>query len=130
MNLSSWLVFYGLAHGAFFAIATNLAFGLITKYKQARALALKFTRITVALVAGVPFGTFLAASFSWLITFWITTLFGALSFLSVLFFVPAQITYVIPQHPIQQLSIIAQPKMLLAYFMTALNFDGPFITFT
>lgn len=120
----------GLAHGTFYAIATNIALQLVDKKEQGKALALMFSGVTVALVAGVPLGTFLASAYSWRVTFFVTTTLGALGFLSVLFFVPRQLQYVRPKHLFKQFSILLQPKMLLAYAMTVLSFGGPFIAYT
>ena len=120
----------GLAHGTFYAVATNVAMELVPKEKQARALALMFSGITVALVAGVPLGTFLASSFSWRVTFGVTTTLGILGFLSVLFFLPKEIPYVRPKHLLRQFSVLAKPKMLMAYGMTVLSFGGPFVAYT
>lgn len=120
----------GLAHGTFFAISTNVAMQLVPKEKQATAIALMFSGLTVALVTGVPLGTFLASSFSWRVTFYVTTLFGAIGCLSILFFVPGHIRYDRPKHLFKQYSILAQPKMLMAYAMTVLSWGGPFIAYT
>ncbi len=120
----------GLAHGIFYAISSNVAVQFVAKEKQATALALMFSGITVALVAGVPLGTFLATSFSWRVAFYCTTLCGALGFLSILFFVPSQIPYVRPNHLLKQFSILLQPKMLMAYAMTVISFGGPFVAYT
>ncbi len=120
----------GLAHGTFYATATNVAIQLVEKKKQATALALMFSGVTVALVAGVPLGTFLASAFSWRVTFYVTTALGALGFLALLFFLPAHLQYAKPKHIFKQFSILLQPKMLMAYAMTVLSFGGPFIAYT
>ncbi len=120
----------GLAHGTFYAIATNVAVQFVSRDKQATALALMFSGITVALVAGVPLGTFLASIFSWRVAFYATTFLGAVGFLAIFFFVPAQIHYVRPKHLLKQYSILIHPKMLMAYGMTVLSFGGPFLAYT
>ena len=48
----------GLAHGVFFSIGSTIATGLVSKEKAASAIAIMFTGLTVALVTGVPLGTF------------------------------------------------------------------------
>lgn len=49
----------GLAHGVFFSIGSTIATGLVAKEKEASAIAIMFTGLTVALVTGVPLGTFI-----------------------------------------------------------------------
>ena len=44
----------GLAHGVFFSIGSTIATRLVPKEKEASAIALMFTGLTVALVTGVP----------------------------------------------------------------------------
>jgi predicted MFS family arabinose efflux permease len=60
----------------------------------------------------------------------VTTAFGVLGFLSVLFFVPAHIHYDRPKHLLKQYTILLQPKMLMAYAITVLSFGGPFVAYT
>ena len=56
-------VLTGLAHGVFFSIGSTLATSLVSKEKAASAIAIMFTGLTVALVTGVPLGTFIGQHF-------------------------------------------------------------------
>jgi DHA1 family inner membrane transport protein len=58
-----------LAHGAFFGIASIVASELAPPGKAVRAVALLFTGMTVANVAGVPLGTWIGQAAGWRITF-------------------------------------------------------------
>ncbi len=49
----------GLAHGVFFSIGAIIATAVVPKEKAASAIAIMFTGLTVALVTGVPLGTFI-----------------------------------------------------------------------
>ena len=53
------------AHGAFFGVGSVVATSLVPKEKQASAIALMFTGLTVANVLGVPFGTWLGQIYGW-----------------------------------------------------------------
>ena len=53
----------GLAHGVFFSIGSTIATSLVAKEKAASAIAIMFGGLTVALVTGVPFGTFIGPAF-------------------------------------------------------------------
>ena len=59
----------GLAHGVFFAIASTIATDLVEPEKESSAIALVFLGLTVALVTGVPLGTFIGQNFGWQSTF-------------------------------------------------------------
>ncbi|HEY0619437.1 MAG TPA: MFS transporter, partial [Kribbella sp.] len=58
-----------LAHGAFFGVGSVVAASLVPKAKQASAIALMFTGLTIANVLGVPGGTALGQHFGWRSTF-------------------------------------------------------------
>ncbi|MDN5681765.1 MAG: MFS transporter, partial [Ewingella sp.] len=66
----------GLAHGVFFSIGSTIATSLVSKEKAASAIALMFGGLTVALVTGVPLGTFIGQHFGWRETFLAVTLIG------------------------------------------------------
>ena len=55
----------GLAHGVFFSIGSTIATSLVPKEKAASAIAIMFGGLTVALVTGVPLGTFIGQHFGW-----------------------------------------------------------------
>jgi len=59
----------GLAHGVFFAIASTIATDLVPENKQSSAIAVVFLGLTVALVTGVPLGTWVGQAFGWQSTF-------------------------------------------------------------
>lgn len=52
-------VLTGLAHGVFFSIGSTIATGLVPREKAASAIATLFAGLTLALVTGVPLGTFI-----------------------------------------------------------------------
>lgn len=120
----------GIAHGVFFAISTKVAVQLVEKSKQASAIALMFSGLTIALVLGVPFGTFLADYVSWRTPFWVVTAAGALSFLGVAKWIPEKLEHRIPSSIWRQFSFLAHKSMLYSYALTVLSFGGPFIVYT
>jgi len=66
-------------HGAFFGIGSVVAASLVAEDRKARAVALMFTRLTLANVLGVPLGTAFGQAFGWRAPFWIVTLLGVAS---------------------------------------------------
>ena len=69
----------GLAHGIFFSIGTTVATSLVAKDKEASAIAVMFTGLTVALVSGVPLGTFIGQTLGWRATFLVVATLGGIS---------------------------------------------------
>ena len=120
----------GLAHGVFFSIGSTIATSLVPKEKAASAIAIMFTGLTVALVTGVPLGTFIGQHFGWRETFLAVSGLGVLAFVGSLVFVPASIRHTPPASLLQQLQVLRQPRLLLVYAMTAVGYGGSFIAFT
>lgn len=120
----------GLAHGVFFSIGSTIATSLVSKEKAASAIAIMFTGLTVALVTGVPLGTFIGQQFGWRETFLAVSLLGVIAFIGSLLFVPRNIQHSKPASIVQQLAVLKQPRLLLVYAMTAVGYGGTFIAFT
>lgn len=120
----------GLAHGVFFSIGSTIATGLVPKEKAASAIAIMFTGLTVALVTGVPLGTFIGQHFGWRETFLAVSALGVIAFIGSLLFVPAGIRHTPPASLAQQARVLAEPRLLLVYAKTAVGYGGSFIPFT
>jgi DHA1 family inner membrane transport protein len=120
----------GLAHGVFFSIGSTIATSLVPKEKAASAIAIMFTGLTVALVTGVPLGTFIGQHFGWRETFLAVSALGLIAFIGSLLFVPKNIQHSKPASLLQQMQVLAQPRLLLVYAMTAVGYGGSFIAFT
>ena len=120
----------GLAHGVFFSIGSTIATSLVPKDKAASAIAIMFTGLTVALVTGVPLGTFIGQHFGWRETFLAVSALGLVAFVGSLLYVPSTIRHSKPASLLQQVQVLGQPRLLLVYAMTAVGYGGSFIAFT
>ena len=78
----------GLPHGAFFGIGAVVAGRLAKPGKDAQAIAMMFTGLTVANVIGVPLGTWLGQNFNWGVSFLAVGVVGVLAVLSIKFWMP------------------------------------------
>ncbi|OUM03415.1 MFS transporter [Variovorax sp. JS1663] len=123
-------VLTGLAHGVFFSIGSTIATGLVPKEKAASAIAIMFTGLTVALVTGVPLGTFIGQHFGWRETFLAVSALGVIAFVGSWIFVPGNIRHTPPASLVQQAKVLAEPRLLLVYAKTAIGYGGSFIPFT
>ena len=120
----------GLAHGVFFSIGSTIATSLVPKEKAASAIAIMFTGLTVALVTGVPLGTFIGQHFGWRETFLAVAALGVLAIAGSAIFVPSTVQHNQPASLMQQVRVLAEPRLLLVYAMTAVGYGGSFIAFT
>lgn len=140
-NLVAWMapnyaslmaarVLTGLAHGVFFSIGSTIATGLVPKDKAASAIALMFSGLTVALVTGVPLGTFIGQHLGWQATFLAVSALGVIAFIGCAVLIPSTIASSKPASLLTQMTVLKKPRLLLVYAMTALGYGGSFIAFT
>lgn len=120
----------GLAHGVFFSIGSTIATGLVPKEKGASAIAIMFTGLTVALVTGVPLGTYIGQMFGWEATFLTVSILGLFAMIGSAWLVPNNLKQAKPTKLSQQLSVLTHPRLLLVYAITAIGYGGTFIAFT
>ncbi|WOA54519.1 MFS transporter [Dickeya solani] len=140
-NLLAWLapnyatlvaarLLTGLAHGVFFSIGSTIATSLVPKEKAASAIAIMFGGLTVALVTGVPLGTFIGQHAGWRETFLAVSALGVISLLSSLLLVPNTIPGRAIASLKAQLQVLTHPRLLMIYAITALGYGGVFTAFT
>jgi len=140
-NLLAWMapsygslitarVLTGLAHGVFFSIGSTIATSLVPREKEASAIAIMFTGLTVALVTGVPLGTWIGQHFGWRATFMVVAALGLMALIGSALLVPKNLKQAPPATLAQQLSVLTQPRLLLVYAMTAVGYGGTFTAFT
>ncbi|MBF8466041.1 MFS transporter [Klebsiella oxytoca] len=120
----------GLAHGVFFSIGSTIATSLVAKEKAASAIAMMFGGLTVALVTGVPLGTFIGQHFGWRETFLAVSILGVIALMSSLILVPGNIPGRVRAGLRAQLKVLTHPRLLIIYAITALGYGGVFTAFT
>ncbi|RKF17997.1 MFS transporter [Alginatibacterium sediminis] len=140
-NLCAWLapdyntlvvarIITGLTHGVFFSIGSTIATGLVAKEKAASAIAIMFTGLTVALVTGVPLGTYIGQLFGWQTTFLIVAFLGFIALVGSFLWIPSNLKQSPSAKISAQLKVLTQPRLLLVYAITALGYGGTFTAFT
>ncbi len=120
----------GLAHGVFFSIGSMIATSLVSKDKEASAIAIMFTGLTVALVTGVPLGTWIGQHFGWRATFLVVSSLGIIALIGSAVLVPKNLKQSVPATFKEQLQVVTKPRLLLVYLMTILGYGGTFTAFT
>lgn len=120
----------GLAHGVFFAIASTIATNLVAREKEGSAIAMVFMGLTVALVTGVPLGTWIGQSFGWQSTFLGVVALGLIGLIASAVLVPSDLKQSIPPSLKAQAQVLTSPRLLLVYLITAIGYGGNFIAFT
>ncbi|GAB2649297.1 MFS transporter [Vibrio panuliri] len=123
-------VLTGLAHGVFFSIGSTIATGLVSKEKAASAIAIMFTGLTVALVTGVPIGTYIGQQYGWESTFLTVSVLGILALIGSAILIPSDLAQPPATKLTTQLKVLKQPRLLLVFAITALGYGGTFTAFT
>ncbi|MFB2649502.1 MFS transporter [Shewanella mangrovisoli] len=123
-------VITGLAHGVFFSIGSTIATGLVPKEKAASAIAIMFTGLTVALVTGVPLGTYIGQSFGWQSTFLAVALLGLIALIGSAFLVSNNLKQTRAASLLTQAKVLTEPRLLLVFAITAIGYGGTFVAFT
>ncbi|MDU0292373.1 MFS transporter [Saccharothrix longispora] len=117
-----------LCHGAFFGIGSVVAASLVRPERQAGAIALMFSGLTLANVLGVPLGAFIGQAHGWRATFWAVTALGVLGLVGVAALVPRQPR---PTGGLRgELAAFSRPLVWLSLLTTMLGFAGVFASFT
>ncbi|WP_428926625.1 MFS transporter [Marinibacterium sp. SX1] len=120
----------GLAHGVFFAIASTIATNLVDRSRESSAIALVFLGLTVALVTGVPLGTWIGQLFGWQSAFLGVVVLGVIGLVASALLVPSNLRQGAAPSLRAQARVLTSPRLLLVYLITAVGYGGNFIAFT
>ncbi len=118
-----------LCHGAFFGIGAVVAASLVAPSRQASAVALMFTGLTLANVLGVPLGTWFGQMFGWRATFWGVAIIGILAFIALIVSLPTNKEEK-PVHLASEVSALANGKLWLSLLMTVFFAAAMFALFS
>ncbi|AKG34327.1 MFS transporter [Paenibacillus durus] len=118
------------SHGVFFSIASTIAVQLVSPERKASAIALVFTGLTIAIVTGVPLGTFIGQAFDWRATFWAVALLGVIAIIASAILIPRNLKQAPPAKFSDMFRLITNGRLLLGFLITALGYGGTFVAFT
>lgn len=119
-----------VAHGVFFSVGTVVAAEMVPKNKKGSAVSFLLSGLTIATIFGVPFGTIIGQTFGWRWTFMVVALLGLIGFICLLIYLPKNIKMDPPPTLRDQLSLISNPRIILALMMTICGFGGTFVSYT
>ncbi|QRM44299.1 MFS transporter [Rhizobium sp. BG4] len=123
-------VLSAFAHGVFFSVGSTIAADLVPENRRASAIAMMFMGLTVAIVTGVPLGTFIGQTFGWRATFAAVAGLGVIAFAAIAVLLPSTLSKAEPATLRQQAGVLGSGRLLIVFAMTALGYGGTFVAFT
>jgi DHA1 family arabinose polymer transporter-like MFS transporter len=117
--------FAGLPHGAFFGVGSVVASRLADKGKQAQAIAVMFSGLTIANLAMVPVGTWIGHHLLWRYTFGLVAVIGLITLIAIKLWLP-----VLPANENAdaraELKLLKNPQAWMVILITAIGTGGLF----
>ncbi|WP_258179048.1 MFS transporter [Burkholderia multivorans] len=119
-----------VSHGVFFGLGTTVAMALVPTQKSGRAVAIMVSGLTVAMVTGVPGGTWLGDLMSWRLPFLVVAAMGALATIGLWRLLPALAAQRSAGTILSQLALLKDHTLMPLYAITALGMGATFAVFT
>ncbi|MEC0173743.1 MFS transporter [Paenibacillus favisporus] len=119
-----------LSHGVFMSIGSTIAADLVAENRRASAISIMFSGLTVATVTGVPLGTFIGQQLGWRAAFVAIVIVGVIALIANLILVPGNLRKGVRTPVRDQVKIVVNGRLLLAFLITALGYGGTFVVFT
>ena len=118
-----------LAHGSYFAIGATVAASLAREGQASKAIAVMFAGLTLAMVIGVPLGSYLGNALGWRLPFYAVSLLALLALLATAAWLPRQAASN-SGNALAQLSALGSPAIWAMMAVTVLGFGASFSAFT
>lgn len=119
-----------LAHGVFMSIGSTIAADLVPEHRRASAISIMFSGLTVATVTGVPLGTFIGQQLGWRAAFVAIVMVGIVAFFANMTLVSPNLRKGAKIRLGDQVKLVTNRRLLLAFLITALGYGGTFVVFT
>ncbi|WP_308925444.1 MFS transporter [Janthinobacterium sp. J1-1] len=123
-------VITAVAHGTFFAIGATVAANLVPKAQAGRAISVMFAGLTLAMVIGVPLGSFLGNLMGWRLPFFAVAALAALGLAAMARWLPAGLARGAGGKAATQLAALGSGPILTMMAVTVFGFGGSFAAFT
>jgi multidrug resistance protein len=120
----------GVSHGVFFGVGAAVATSLVDRSRAGSAVAVMMGGLTIAMVIGVPLGSWVGQAFGWRTPFLAVTALGGISLLGLAMMLPRAIAHVPPDSFLSQLGLLGNKRLARLYLLTAVSFGGTFVVFT
>ncbi|QDY85144.1 MFS transporter [Paenibacillus polymyxa] len=118
------------SHGVFMSIGSTIAADLVPDDRRASAISIMFSGLTVATVTGVPLGTYVGQQWGWRVAFMAIVVVGVVALIANLILLPSTLRKGNKTPLGEQVKLVTNGRLLLAFIITALGYGGTFVVFT
>lgn len=119
----------GLPHGAYFGVASLVAASLVPSHKRAQAVSRVMSGLTIAMLVGNPFATWMSQILSWRFAFVLVGGIAILTVILVFLYLPLN-RQEARNSPAQELTALKRPQIWLTLGVGAIGFAGMFCVFS
>ena len=119
----------GLPHGAYFGVASLVAASMVPAEQRGKAIGRMMTGLTVATLLGVPLAAWVGHHLNWHYAFLFVGICAVVSVLMIISYIPYSKGDP-SAHPLQELTALKTPRVLLSLLTGAAGFSGMFAVFS
>ncbi|SFM04304.1 MFS transporter [Salibacterium qingdaonense] len=123
-------LFSAAMHAPFFGLCMSLAVQMSAPQKRTQAIAAVQGGLTIAIMLGVPFGSFLGGILDWRLVFWFIALLGVLTFTGLAIVTPNIKPSSTPQLKKELAGMLKNKSALMVIAIIVFGFSGVFTAYT
>ncbi|WP_263705497.1 MFS transporter [Shouchella tritolerans] len=116
-------------HAPFFGLCMSMAIQLSDPNERTGAIAIVQGGLTIAVMIGVPFGSFLGGMLSWRLVFWFLVMLGTIVLLGLISVVPNEQHRQLPQLK-KELGALKSKNVLMVLAIIVFGYSGVFTAYT
>ena len=116
-------------HAPFFGVMMSLAMAISPPHKKTGAIALVNGGLVIAVMLGVPFGSYIGALLDWRVVFWIIVTLGIVNLLGLILFTPNYKTGEAPKVS-NELSALKDKNVIMLMITIIFGYSGVFTAYT
>lgn len=122
-------LFSATMHAPFFGLCMSVAVHISAPHKRTGAIAAVQGGLTIAIMLGVPFGSYLGGVFDWRSVFWFMAILGIITLIGLIFVAPNIKTTETPQLK-KELQMFKNKSVLMVIAIIVFGFSGVFTAYT
>lgn len=116
-------------HAPFFGVMMSLAMAISPPHKKTSAIALVNGGLVIAVMLGVPFGSYIGSVLDWRIVFWMIVTLGVITFIGMILVTPNYRTAEVPKIS-AELSALKDKNVIMLIITIVFGFSGVFTAYT